>query len=30
MNTPIIKQSAIRDVKFGENVVVVEPVNIWV
>ena len=29
MNSPILKQSEIRDVKFGENVVVVEPVNIY-
>ena len=29
MGTPIIKHSEIRDVQFGENVTVVEPVNIY-
>ena len=29
MNSPIIKQSEIRDVQFGENVTVVEPVNLY-
>ncbi len=29
INQPIIKQSAIRDVLFGKNVTVVEPVNIY-
>lgn len=28
-NGPIIKRSGIRDVKFGENVSIVEPVNIY-
>ncbi len=28
-NEPIIKQSAIRDVVFGVNVIVMEPVNIY-
>ena len=29
MNKPIIKSSDIRDVQFGENVLVVEPVNLY-
>jgi UDP-3-O-[3-hydroxymyristoyl] glucosamine N-acyltransferase len=29
MGTPIIKHSGIRDVQFGENVTIVEPVNIY-
>jgi len=29
MNKPIIKQAQIRDVQFGENVTVVEPVNLY-
>jgi acetyltransferase-like isoleucine patch superfamily enzyme len=29
MGKPIMKQTGIRDVKFGENVVVVEPVNLY-
>jgi acetyltransferase-like isoleucine patch superfamily enzyme len=29
MGTPIIKLSEIRDVQFGENVTVVEPVNMY-
>ena len=29
MGKPIIKQTGIRDVKFGENVVVAEPVNLY-
>ncbi|SNB45053.1 acyltransferase [Geobacter sp. DSM 9736] len=29
MHEPIIKESAIRDVEFGENVVVVIPVNMY-
>ena len=29
MGTPIIKHSEIRDVQFGENVTVVEPVNLY-
>src|SRR6187455_101255 len=29
MGMPIIKHSEIRDVKFGENVTVVEPVNLY-
>jgi acetyltransferase-like isoleucine patch superfamily enzyme len=29
MGTPIIKYSEIRDVQFGENVTIVEPVNIY-
>jgi acetyltransferase-like isoleucine patch superfamily enzyme len=29
MSTPIIKHNEIRDVQFGENVTVVEPVNIY-
>ena len=29
MNRPIIKKSEIRDVAFGENVIVVEPVNLY-
>ena len=29
MRTPIIKHSGIRDVEFGENVIVVEPVNLY-
>lgn len=29
MNNPIIKHSEIRDVQFGENVTVVEPVNLY-
>jgi acetyltransferase-like isoleucine patch superfamily enzyme len=29
MNSPIIKHSEIRDVQFGENVIVVEPVNLY-
>ena len=29
MGTPIIKHSEIRDVQFGENVTVIEPVNIY-
>ena len=29
MGTPVIKHSEIRDVQFGENVIVVEPVNIY-
>ena len=29
INQPIIKQSAIRDVLFGKNVTVVEPVNMY-
>jgi len=29
MGKPIIKHSEIRDVQFGENVVVVEPVNLY-
>lgn len=28
-NNPIIKSVSIRDVKFGENVVIVEPVNLY-
>jgi acetyltransferase-like isoleucine patch superfamily enzyme len=29
MSQPVIKHSTIRDVKFGENVVVVEPANLY-
>jgi len=29
MSSPIIKHSEIRDVQFGENVIVVEPVNLY-
>jgi len=29
MSSPIIKHSEIRDVQFGENVTVVEPVNLY-
>ena len=29
MSSPIIKHSEIRDVEFGENVIVVEPVNLY-
>lgn len=29
MSTPIFKHSEIRDVRFGENVTVVEPVNLY-
>jgi len=29
MNKPIIKQAQIRDVRFGENVTVVKPVNLY-
>jgi acetyltransferase-like isoleucine patch superfamily enzyme len=29
MGTPVIKHTEIRDVQFGENVTVVEPVNIY-
>src|SRR5215203_6124551 len=29
MNNPIIKHSEIRDVRFGKNVIVVEPVNLY-
>lgn len=29
MNQPVIKHSTIRDVTFGENVVVVEPANLY-
>jgi len=29
MGTPIIKHSEIRDVQFGDNVTVVEPVNLY-
>jgi len=29
MNRPIIKKSEIRDVAFGKNVIVVEPVNLY-
>lgn len=29
MNKPLIKQSEIRDVQFGKNVTVVEPVNLY-
>jgi acetyltransferase-like isoleucine patch superfamily enzyme len=29
MNQPTLKQVQIRDVEFGENVVIVEPVNIY-
>lgn len=29
MNKPIIKNTGIRDVQFGENVVVMEPVNLY-
>lgn len=29
MNNPIIKSSGIRNVAFGQNVIVVEPVNIY-
>ena len=29
MGSPIIKHSEIRDVQFGENVIVVEPVNLY-
>jgi acetyltransferase-like isoleucine patch superfamily enzyme len=29
MDKPILKQSVIRDVNFGENVTVVEPVNLY-
>ncbi len=29
MQTPILKQIAIRDVKFGRDVVVVQPVNLY-
>lgn len=29
MNNPIIKHSEIKDVRFGENVIVVEPVNLY-
>ena len=29
MSKPLIKHSEIRDVQFGENVIVVEPVNIY-
>ena len=29
MGTPIIKHSEIRDVQFGENITVVDPVNIY-
>ena len=29
MGTPVIRHSEIRDVKFGENVTVVEPVNLY-
>ncbi|MBI5219575.1 MAG: N-acetyltransferase [Bacteroidia bacterium] len=29
MSNPVIKQSAIRNISFGDNVVVVEPVNIY-
>ena len=29
MRTPIIKHSEIRDLQFGENVTVVEPVNLY-
>lgn len=29
MNTPIIKHSEIRDVQFGDNVIIVDPVNLY-
>lgn len=29
MSSPIIKHTEIRDVQFGENVIVVEPVNLY-
>lgn len=29
MSEPVIKQSGIKDVSFGENVLVVEPVNLY-
>jgi len=29
MSSPIIKHSEIRDVRFGENVIVMEPVNLY-
>ena len=29
MNSPVIKHNEIRDVQFGENVTVVEPVNLY-
>jgi acetyltransferase-like isoleucine patch superfamily enzyme len=29
MSSPVIKHSEIRDVQFGENVIVVEPVNLY-
>ena len=29
MHNPIIKQSGIKDVQFGENITVVEPVNLY-
>jgi acetyltransferase-like isoleucine patch superfamily enzyme len=29
MSTPMIKHSEIRDVKFGENVTVIEPLNLY-
>lgn len=29
MNKPIIKKIGIRDVKFGKNVIVIEPVNLY-
>lgn len=29
MNNPVIKSSGIRDVAFGQNVLVIEPVNIY-
>lgn len=29
MGTPVIKHSEIRDVQFGENITVVEPVNLY-
>jgi len=29
MSSPIIKHSEIRDVQFGENVIVIEPVNLY-
>ena len=29
MRSPIVKHSEIKDVQFGENVTVVEPVNLY-
>jgi len=29
MNQPVIKKAQVRDVNFGENVIVVEPVNLY-